>query len=249
MNDFNTVKDWSKRTGFMHRTLSSVKGYFVAMVCKTLPKTGAAVTHTVHVKVTARDTDSLWVDHRRGDFVRKCCIDHKLSNNDHSSNNNEDEKNNNHDDIHNDSGKDKRKYVLYDGDTGFLAASTVPYYGGGLRAFPFARTTVDKMHLRVGRIRPVAGVFNLRAIFTGSYRDMTDNFSLLDFIGADFEVQVSPSAPPKNSKLEKESSKAGFPFQHSGDSAGNVVSFRLRVVDKPVRFLSLLKKRPTAYND
>jgi hypothetical protein len=198
LNQYKDLKDWSKRTGFMPKVLASVTGYCVTLIVKTLPSNIFRSSHKVRVKVTNKDPETLWVDHRRGDFVQRA----SPSVNDE---------------------------VLFEGETSIVAAGTAPYYGGGLRLFPFSRMTLDKMHLRVGRIHPFNGLLQLRSIWTGSYRDRSDQFDALDFIGADFEVQVLKDG--------------GFPFQHSGESVGSVESFRLRVVDEPVRFLSLLKER------
>lgn len=126
---------------------------------------------------------------------------------------------------------------LYEGTTGILAAGTSPFYGGGLRLFPFARMTLDKMHLRLGRIHPVDGFVNIPSIFAGSYRDKSDRFGCLDFIGDDFEVRVQSTTAAPNSDGR------GYPFQHSGESIGHVERFRLRVVKNSVRFVSFLKPR------
>lgn len=221
LNDFKDVKAWSKRTGILTRVLSSVTGYCVALIVKTLPKTVTKSSHKVQVRLTTLDPDNtLWVDHRRGDFVRQCKKEQGSSSN---------------------------PGLLFEGETGILAAGTVPYYGGGLRLFPFARMTLDKMHVRLGRIHPVTGFFNIPAIFAGSFRDTSDRgFGVLDFIGSDFEVQVLSSAsstPPKSGVRVGGGAVDGFPFQHSGESVGHVESFRLRVVEEPVRFLSLLEER------
>lgn len=196
LNDFKEIKAWSKKTGFLTSILSSVTGYCVALVVKTLPKTLFHGKHNIHVRVSTQHPEStLWVDHRRGDFVEAC--------------DNE---------------------VLFQGETGILAAGTAPYYGGGLRLFPFARMTLDKMQLRLGRIHPATGFWNIPGIFKGSYRETSDQFGVIDFLGTDFDVQVTTEDD-------------GFPLQHSGESVGNVQRFRLRVVEEPVRFVSFLKKR------
>jgi len=198
LDDFKQIKAWSIQTNFLRRILSSVTGYCVALVVKTLPKTVFQGKHNIQVKVKTNDPDTLWVDHRRGDVVQKC-----------------------------------PDPLLYEGQTGILAAGTSPFYGGGLRLFPFARMTTDKMHLRLGRIHPLTGFWNIPSIFEGSYRDKSDRFGCIDFIGGDFEVEVT--SPDEEEK--------GFPLQHSGESVGHVERFRLRVVDEPVRFVSFLKKR------
>jgi Diacylglycerol kinase catalytic domain len=197
LNDFKRIKEWSQRTGVLRRFLSSVAGYCVALVCKTLPQTILRSSHKVRVQVTT-SKEAWWVDHRRGDYVERT-----------------------------------REPLLYQGETGIIAGSTVPYYGGRLRLFPFARMTLDQMHLRLGRIHPWTGFVNIPSIFSGSYRDTSNEFGVLDFIGSDFTVHVSNPS----------SDKAGFPLQHSGESGGPVSSFRLRVLKTPIRFWSLLPDR------
>lgn len=53
---------------FVKDALSSVAGYVVALITKTLPQALWYGTHKIHVDVTTTDKDTLWVDHRRGDF-------------------------------------------------------------------------------------------------------------------------------------------------------------------------------------
>eukprot|EP00521_Asterionellopsis_glacialis_P010541 CAMPEP_0195293536 /NCGR_PEP_ID=MMETSP0707-20130614/12685_1 /TAXON_ID=33640 /ORGANISM="Asterionellopsis glacialis, Strain CCMP134" /LENGTH=480 /DNA_ID=CAMNT_0040354275 /DNA_START=39 /DNA_END=1481 /DNA_ORIENTATION=+ len=208
LNDFKSIKAWSMRTGFLTKTLSSVAGYCVALVVKTLPNCALYGKHNVRVQLSTKDEDTLWVDHRRGDMVQRVAA-HASSNPD-------------------------GKQVLYSGTTGILAAGTSPFYGGGLRLFPFARLTTDKMHLRLGRINPLTGFINIPKIFEGSYRDKSDTFGCIDFIGGDFEVEVA---------TDEHNGRKGFPFQHSGESIGHIDRFRLRVINEPVRFVSFLKKR------
>jgi diacylglycerol kinase family enzyme len=204
LNDFKRIKAWSKRTGFLTRMLSSVAGYCVALIVKTLPKATRG-KHNIQVKLTTRDNSTLWVDHRRGDMVRRVVQEEE----------------------------EDGELLLYSGTTGILAAGTSPYYGGGLRLFPFARMTVDKMHLRLGRIHPLVGFLNIPQIFAGSYRDKSDKFGCIDFIGGDFQVQV----------VNKGNNDKGFPFQHSGESVGHVERFQLQVVEEPVKFVSFMEKR------
>jgi hypothetical protein len=204
LDDFKSIKAWSKRTGILRRTLSSVAGYCVALLFKTLPK-GMQGKHNIYVELTTNDNSTLFVDHRRGDLVRSV-----------------------------------KERVLYKGVTGILAAGTSPFYGGGLRLFPFARMTEDKMHLRLGRIHPFVGFLNIPSIYSGSYRDKTDNFGVIDFMGKDFEVKVTvPSNDNDGTRGGSETKKRGFPFQHSGESIGTRNRFRLRVTNTPVRFICI----------
>jgi diacylglycerol kinase family enzyme len=207
LDDFKSIKQWSRRTNIFPQFLSSVSGYCVALIVKTLPKAIWRGQHNIHVKVTTDDASTLWIDHRRGDYVLPVTReDDGATANDRS----------------------KRAVTLFEGSTGILAAGTAPYYGGSLRLFPFARLTINKMHLRIGRIHPVTGFLNMSGIFAGSYRDKSpDGFGCLDFLTDDVTVE-----------LRKE-----FPFQHSGESVGNVDRFRMQVAPTPVQFVSLLKQR------
>ncbi|GKY92378.1 hypothetical protein MPSEU_000208700 [Mayamaea pseudoterrestris] len=135
-----------------------------------------------------------------------------------------------------------RDALVYNGTAGIVAAGTSPFYGGGLRLFPFARLSPSKMHLRLGRIHPLLGFINIPGIFSGSYRDLGDDtFQCLDFLGDDFEITVQP----EQLSLQRTNSErtSGYPLQHSGESVGLCNSFRLKVVHTPIRFVTFLKKR------
>lgn len=229
LQDFQRIKKWSIRTKMFTKTLSSVSGYCVALVLKTLPKCVARQEHNIAVKLTTRDPDTLWVDHRRGDVVQKVGPSSKETDN--------------NDDRDNEDNKEGR--LLYEGTTGILAAGTSPFYGGGLRLFPFARLTKDKMHLRLGRIHPLRGFFNIPQIFEGSFRDRRSNsFGCLDFVGGDFDVHVTSTRTDSETKEQVR----GFPVQHSGESVGYFERFRLRVIKEPVRFVTLMEKRVVKEN-
>ena len=243
---------------FVKDALSSVAGYVVALITKTLPQALRYGTHKIHVDVTTTDRDTLWVDHRRGDFSELA-----IATSDNSTTAS--------------STTQQQQHMIYSGTTGIIAAATTPYYGGGMRLFPYARLMPDKLQLRVGRISPLTGFVNIPAIFEGSYREKTNAFGCLDFIGKDFEVEVRSarydeyvkrkSEKRKGKKRrrllnwlrlrrriedskddtavanDKEPIKRGFPFQHSGESMGCKERFRLRVVQQPVSFVSFLEPR------
>ncbi len=60
--------------------------------------------------------------------------------------------------------------LLYAGPCMMAAGSTVPYYGFGLKAFPFALSRPGAMHLRVAsRIGVATLVANVRRIFSGEF--------------------------------------------------------------------------------
>jgi hypothetical protein len=75
------------------------------------------------------------------------------------------------------------------------------------------------------------GFINIPSIIASSYRDTTDRFGCIDFVGPEFDVQATSEGEEK-----------GFPFQHSGESVGTCDSFRLSVVKEPVRFICFMQK-------
>lgn len=269
LEDFKQVKAWSKSPqrswtpSFVKDMLSSVAGYCVALVTKTLPQTLLHQTHKINVKVTTTDEGTLWIDHRRGDFSELAVAVGE-----------EEMDGNSNDEVTatTTTTKKKKQHLIYSGITGILAASTTPFYGGGMRLFPYARLFPNKLQLRIGRISPLTGFLRIPAIFEGSYRDKSEgDFGCLDFVGNDFEVEVSSTRYEeylKRKKEQKESKKntrwwrrrrkkisndtsdekkkkapTGFPFQHSGESMGIKERFRVRVVKQPVKFISFLKPR------
>jgi hypothetical protein len=149
----------------------------------------------------------MWLDHRRGDVAQR--VPTKSSTGD----------------------DDDDDLLVYEGPAGIVAASTVPYYGGRLRLFPFARVNCDTMHLRIGRIHPLTGFLNIPRIFAGTFRDTSERFGVLDFLGTEFHVQLQGRNGEK------------YPFQHSGESVGDITSFRIKVADEPIRFVSFWDKR------
>jgi diacylglycerol kinase family enzyme len=60
--------------------------------------------------------------------------------------------------------------VLYAGPVRMLAWSTIPYWGFGARAFPYAQEREDRFNLRVVNFGSVAAVANIRKIWQGVYR-------------------------------------------------------------------------------
>ena len=215
LEDFKQVKAWSKSSqrtpSFIKDMLGSVAGYCVALVTKTLPQTLLHQTHKISVKVTTTDVGTLWIDHRRGDFselaidqsvnkVDEVVVDeHDLDDGDEVTTKT----------TTTTKKKKKQKHLIYSGITGILAASTTPFYGGGMRLFPYARLFPNKLQLRIGRISPLTGFFRIPAIFDGSYRDKSEgDFGCLDFVGDDFEVEVSSTRYEEYLKRKKEGKKS-----------------------------------------
>jgi hypothetical protein len=220
LQDFKDLKAWSVRKGILRETLGSVTGYVVALVSKTLPKCIQRNAHQIQVEITSADPHAVWIDHRRGDVVRKLTSVTQGGDTPVTT-------------------PTPTPTLVYKGTAGIVAAGTSPYYGGGLRLFPFARMTLDKMHLRVGRIHPLRGFLQIPRIFRGSYRDTRPgSFGCLDFLANDFTVSVRPSTSDATTPK-----KNGYPLQHSGEAIGSYEQFRLRVVPSPVKFVTFFKKR------
>lgn len=278
LHDFQQIKAWSSSSKtlptFLKDALSSVAGYCVALVTLTLPQTLWYGTHKICVRVSTRDEQTLWIDHRRGDFAELAVKKQSTSNDDAKNNGSTDSSSS----VDNNTQR-KQKHLLFSGTTGILAASTTPYYGGGLRLFPYARLIPNKLQLRLGRISPLVGFFNIPKIFEGSYREKSDMFGCLDFVGEEFDVEVSSPVYEEYLKRRRREGRSGgggwwrrrrrssrtsrkddgeehtanscssssggggFPFQHSGESMGFKERFRLRVVQRPIRFVSFLRPR------
>jgi hypothetical protein len=103
--------------------------------------------------------------------------------------------------------------VLYEGAATIVAGGTTPFYGGGLRLFPFARSDPGgKLHLRVATMSPWRFVPNVLGVFAGHYRAPAEAF---DFLGDEFTVALLDGKR--------------YPFQQSGDAVGARREFTLRV--------------------
>ena len=186
--------------------LGGVTGYTIALFTRTLPQCVERNAHLMQVRIStsAPPQTTHWIDHRRGDLMRAVVegdgddLEEKGGANNNSNDGDE-------------------SLLLYQGQAGIVAAGTAPFYGGGLRLFPFARMTPHGMHLRVGRIHPLKGVVNIPGIFAGSYRDTSnDEFGCIDFCGPQFVIDVL-------------SPKEGYPVQHSGESVGKCTRVQFAV--------------------
>jgi diacylglycerol kinase family enzyme len=82
--------------------------------------------------------------------------------------------------------------LLYAGPCMMAATSTVPFYGFGLKAFPFAETRPGMLQLRVATELPLATMLmNLPRIWSGEF----DHPSLLDFHAERVKVQFERPVP------------------------------------------------------
>jgi diacylglycerol kinase family enzyme len=81
--------------------------------------------------------------------------------------------------------------VVYEGPARIAALSTIPYYGFGFRAFPYAEEREDRMHLRISDIRVQDFVGNFGAIWRGEYENSN---MLFDYLVESVQIQMDPPA-------------------------------------------------------
>lgn len=85
----------------------------------------------------------------------------------------------------------ERGEVLYEGPVRLLAFSTIPYWGLGARAFPYAEDREDRMQLRVVNFGTVEALAHIRQIWSGSYR----SDRMHDFLVDAFTVHCAEPTP------------------------------------------------------
>lgn len=176
-----------------------------------------------------KSNSTYWIDPRRGDTAIEI-LDSTTTPSASSITSHENSKNLN-DNLHQSScfttEINPNRQLLFEGETGIVAAATTPYYGGGLRLFPFSRMQPHTMHLRLGRIHPLIGFFNMPWIYRGTYRN--HHMGCMDFVGADFEIELSKP----------------YPFQHSGEAVqyDGINKFSFTVANEEIEFVDFLEPR------
>ena len=108
--------------------------------------------------------------------------------------------------------------TLYEGPARIVGVSTIPYYGFGFRAFPYAEERSDRMSLRVSTITPIPFVRNFRALWRGEYENPA---VLTDYLVESVRIEVDPPTP----------------FQIGGDAKGTRRSVTARVSPTPIRMV------------
>jgi diacylglycerol kinase family enzyme len=107
--------------------------------------------------------------------------------------------------------------ILYEGPAKVASVGTIPYYGFGLRFFPYAEDRPDRMQLRLSNISPFAFVSNFGPIWRGEYEDLETTY---DYFVDDISIEMDPPTP----------------FQIGGDVAGERTRVRLRLAE-PIRIV------------
>jgi diacylglycerol kinase family enzyme len=107
--------------------------------------------------------------------------------------------------------------TLFEGLARCVAMGTTPYYGYNVKVFPFAERRSDRFHLRVSTAGISKLLFNLPALWKGTFRSP-------DFI--DFLVE--------GARIE---TTAPMPYQSAGDARGAITALDLRLSSRTFRVL------------
>lgn len=83
----------------------------------------------------------------------------------------------------------KKGAVLYEGPATVASVSTIPYYGFGLRMFPYAEDRPGKMQLRCSTAATIPFIKHLPAIWKGEWDDPE---YLFDYFVDDIDIEMDP---------------------------------------------------------
>jgi hypothetical protein len=107
--------------------------------------------------------------------------------------------------------------LIYEGPAKVASVSSIPYYGFGLRFFPYAEDRPDRMHLRISKISLFAFLTNFGAIWQGEYEDLETTF---DYFVDDVTIEMDPPTS----------------FQIGGDVVGKRSRVRVKLTE-PIRIV------------
>jgi diacylglycerol kinase family enzyme len=119
--------------------------------------------------------------------------------------------------------------VLFEGAATVASVGSVPFYGYGIRIFPFAGQRPGTFQLRVASVSVFHVLANLGALWRGSYRNPQGCF---DFLCS--RIRIESDGP--------------LPFQVGGDGAGWRTELEFAVDDLPVSLVNM-RQALTAGND
>lgn len=114
--------------------------------------------------------------------------------------------------------------TIYTGPCRMLAFGTIPYWGFGARAFPYAEERADRFNLRVVNFGSATVVANIRSIWQGSYR----SDRLHDFLVERMLVECTEPTP----------------LQIGGDVTGVRTQVRVALSDKPIQVVDYYAPPP-----
>jgi diacylglycerol kinase family enzyme len=114
--------------------------------------------------------------------------------------------------------------VIYEGPSRMVAMSTIPYWGFGARAFPFAHDRDDRFSLRVVDLSPMDVAVHIRALWKGTYRSDKIHDFLVDAVRIEYQ---SP-----------------MPLQIGGDPVGSRHVVRAGLSKRPIRVVDFYGPPP-----
>jgi diacylglycerol kinase family enzyme len=82
--------------------------------------------------------------------------------------------------------------VLFEGPARLVGVATIPYYGYGFRAFPFAEERPDRMHLRIANLSAASFVGHFPSIWRGEYQNPQ---RISDFLVQAVDLHMDPPTP------------------------------------------------------
>jgi diacylglycerol kinase family enzyme len=107
--------------------------------------------------------------------------------------------------------------VVFEGPARLVGVATIPYYGYGFRAFPFAEERADRMHLRISNLSAPAVARHFRSIWRGEYQGS----QIFDFLVQDIEIRMA----------------APTPFQIGGDFRCEASEMRVSLAPRRIRLV------------
>ena len=108
--------------------------------------------------------------------------------------------------------------VIYEGPSRITGLSTIPYFGFGFRAFPYAEERADRMSLRISTITPIPFVWNFRSIWRGEYENPA---TMIDYLVEAVSVEMDPPTV----------------FQIGGDPRGTRDRVSAKLTPSPIRLV------------
>jgi diacylglycerol kinase family enzyme len=115
--------------------------------------------------------------------------------------------------------------VIYEGPATILAFSTIPYWGLGARAFPYAEEREDRFSLRVVNFGSIEVVSHLKELWSGTYRSDRPH----DFLVENVTIECDKPTP----------------LQVGGDVVGMRERVQAKLSSKPVRVVDYYSPPPT----
>ncbi|HEU4580516.1 MAG TPA: diacylglycerol kinase family protein [Polyangiaceae bacterium] len=82
--------------------------------------------------------------------------------------------------------------LVFEGPARLVAVATIPYYGYGFRAFPYAEERPDRMHLRIANLSATSFVRHFPSIWRGEYHNPKQ---ISDYLVQSVDLQMDPPSP------------------------------------------------------